>query len=178
MTLQSKQVKQITMSRYRDKTNARPAHRHLRTIVHRLTTLLIALVIVSHPVAAKEFTKELTWDDLIFEGFSLEVAPVNEELDGKMVKIPGYVVPLEMDGEMVSEFLLVPYAGACIHTPPPPTNQIVHVIAAEPFKSMMHRQPVWSTGLIKINKSVSSVGYYSAESSYQMTGAEVKVYGQ
>lgn len=54
-------------------------------------------------------------------------APLVTELDGKRVRIPGYGVPLDGDAERVRTFLLVPYFGACIHTPPPPRNQIVLV---------------------------------------------------
>lgn len=43
------------------------------------------------------------------------------ELDGKTVRIPGYALPLEHDGTAVTEMLLVPYVGACIHVPPPPS---------------------------------------------------------
>ena len=52
---------------------------------------------------------------------------VVEELDGQTVRIPGYLLPLELIGDRVNEFLLVPYVGACIHVPPPPLNQIVSV---------------------------------------------------
>jgi hypothetical protein len=48
-------------------------------------------------------------------------APVVEEFDGQLVRIPGFVVPLESDGKTISEFLLVPYFGACVHVPPPPS---------------------------------------------------------
>jgi uncharacterized protein len=57
-------------------------------------------------------------------------APVNVDLDGKPGKLAGFVVPLDNTQEGIREFLLVPYFGACIHTPPPPANQIVHVVAA------------------------------------------------
>ena len=53
------------------------------------------------------------------------------ELDGKPVVMPGYALPLEYAGTKVTEFLLVPWVGACIHTPPPPANQIVHVVVDE-----------------------------------------------
>ncbi|MBB1385009.1 MULTISPECIES: DUF3299 domain-containing protein [Pseudoalteromonas] len=54
-------------------------------------------------------------------------APIVKELNGQSVSLPGFVVPLEGDSEVITEFLLVPYFGACIHVPPPPPNQIVHV---------------------------------------------------
>ncbi len=55
------------------------------------------------------------------------VGSVRQELNGSQVKIPGFVVPLEGDEEKITEFLLVPYFGACIHVPPPPPNQIIYV---------------------------------------------------
>ena len=54
-------------------------------------------------------------------------APVVHELDGQKVRLPGFVVPLDFEDTEISEFLLVPYFGACIHVPPPPSNQIVYV---------------------------------------------------
>ena len=59
---------------------------------------------------------------------------LNEELLGEDIEIPGYALPLEFNGFMVTEFLLVPYAGACIHTPPPPSNQIIHVSSPQGFE--------------------------------------------
>lgn len=57
-------------------------------------------------------------------------APVRHELNGMRVKIPGFVVPLDTAlNNNVKEFLLVPYFGSCIHSPPPPSNQVVHVIS-------------------------------------------------
>ncbi len=57
-------------------------------------------------------------------------APVVKSLDGQQVKLPGYIVPLEVNEEgRTTEFLLVPYYGACIHVPPPPPNQIVHIFS-------------------------------------------------
>lgn len=54
-------------------------------------------------------------------------APLVQSLDGTRVRLPGYGVPLDGDQAEVRTFLLVPYFGACIHTPPPPRNQIVLV---------------------------------------------------
>lgn len=58
---------------------------------------------------------------------SLASAPVVDAMNGRMVSIPGFVVPLEGEGQSVDRFFLVPYFGACIHVPPPPSNQIVDV---------------------------------------------------
>ncbi len=71
---------------------------------------------------------------------------LNSLLDGQTVRLPGYVLPLEITGKKVTEFLLVPWVGACIHTPPPPPNQIVYVKADVPFEVTSLFAPVWVTG--------------------------------
>jgi len=58
---------------------------------------------------------------------TLASAPVVDDMNGRMVSIPGFVVPLEGVGDVVDRFFLVPYFGACIHVPPPPSNQIIDV---------------------------------------------------
>jgi len=58
---------------------------------------------------------------------TLASAPVVDSMDGRMISIPGFVVPLEGVGDVVDRFFLVPYFGACIHVPPPPSNQIIDV---------------------------------------------------
>jgi len=79
-----------------------------------------------------------------------ENAPVVAALDKKMVKLSGFLVTLEGDGISVSEFLLVPFLGACIHVPPPPSNQIVLVrTAARPFKVKQIFEIVTVTGRLR-----------------------------
>jgi hypothetical protein len=74
------------------------------------------------------------------------VAP---ELDGKKIRLAGYLLPLEMSGTLVKEFLLVPYFGACIHVPPPPPNQIVHVaMQGEGYSSDRLFDPISVTGVL------------------------------
>ena len=53
------------------------------------------------------------------------------KFDGQLVRVPGYIVPLEDFQAQTSRFLLVPYVGACIHSPPPPPNQIVAVVMVD-----------------------------------------------
>jgi hypothetical protein len=74
------------------------------------------------------------------------------ELSGKTIRMPGFVLPLEFEGKKVSEFLLVPWVGACIHTPPPPPNQIVHVVARAPFESKGMFEAVTVTGLMNVKQ--------------------------
>jgi len=58
-------------------------------------------------------------------------APVVDKLNGQTVRLPGFVVPLDFEARKITEFLLVPYFGACIHVPPPPANQLVYVKSDE-----------------------------------------------
>jgi hypothetical protein len=74
----------------------------------------------------------------------------NPELNGKQLRMPGYALPLEYDGKKVTEFLLVPWVGACIHTPPPPPNQIVLVDLAGGYEVKSRFEPVWVTGTMAI----------------------------
>lgn len=86
-------------------------------------------------------------------------APVVEALDGRRVKLPGFVVPLEGDGEKVSEFLLVPYFGACIHSPPPPSNQIIYVRAgAAGGKVRRLFDTVWVVGRLSAEYQANDIG--------------------
>jgi hypothetical protein len=89
-------------------------------------------------------------------------APLREELNGKYVKIPGFVVPLEGDADNITEFLLVPYFGACIHVPPPPSNQIVYVKFSEGVPIDNLYDAIWVTGILSTNGwkgDIASVGY-------------------
>jgi uncharacterized protein len=82
---------------------------------------------------------------------------IDASLDGKLVRIPGYLLPLEFSGTRVTEFLLVPWVGACIHTPPPPRNQIVHVKSTKPFEMSGMFDAVWVTGRMTASGSRKSV---------------------
>ena len=79
------------------------------------------------------------------------------ELDGHVIKLPGYVLPLDFEGTLVRSFLLVPYVGACIHVPPPPPNQIVHVQLKQGFESKELFAPVWVTGRISAGMDKTSL---------------------
>lgn len=84
---------------------------------------------------------------------------VVEELDGKVVRIPGFVLPLEyaVSGH-VSEFLLVPYFGACIHTPPPPPNQLVYVTAEKPANLSQQWDAIWAVGVLRTKSHINDLG--------------------
>ncbi len=147
--------------------------------------------------------REIEWDDLIpkgwdpmaaFKGLNMSrlkdsdpkaiealekmkaawaEAPVEPSLDGKRVKLAGFVVPLERKGDAVLELLLVPYFGACIHTPPPPANQVVHVILKKPAQGLKMMDAFWVSGTLSLQHGDSSLGIYG----YRMTGERLDPYG-
>jgi hypothetical protein len=89
-------------------------------------------------------------------------APVVKQFDGKRVRVPGFIVPLEGDAVRVTEFLLVPFFGACIHVPPPPSNQIVHVTFPQGVETASIYDAVWVTGIFSSegwSGEIATVGY-------------------
>jgi len=105
----------------------------------------------------------------------------NAELNGKVVRIPGYLLPLEFEDKKVVEFLLVPWVGACIHEPPPPANQIVHVKLNKGFDigDDMYT-PVWVNGVMKTEKNNPELSFVDGKQnidvSYVMHAEEVEIY--
>ena len=85
-------------------------------------------------------------------------APVNKALIGQAVRIPGFVVPLEETKDGMKEFLLVPYFGACVHSPPPPANQIIHVLPKSAAKGLRSMDAVWITGTLANTTTESYMG--------------------
>lgn len=153
------------------------------------------------PAASKEF-KEVTWEALVpkhwdpaklFKGLDLDKledsdpramealeklrqawneAPTEPSLNGARIRIPGFVVPLDAQRGQLKEFLLVPYFGACIHTPPPPANQIIHVVASKPLKNVQIMDAVWVNGTLGTGRIDTEFGI----SSYQMKAEAVTPY--
>ena len=80
------------------------------------------------------------------------------ELDGQSVRIPGYTVPLDFGADAeITEFLLVPYYGACIHAPPPPPNQTIYIKTDKPIKLRDLSQAVWVEGVLTSQKQTSDL---------------------
>ena len=163
--------------------------------------LLAALLALAAPFAAAD-VRELQWSDLIpadappppppvamhdlsqlADALAAEAGPaaaqqspaepVVKELDGVQVKLPGYIVPLEVgeDGR-VTEFLLVPYFGACIHVPPPPSNQIVHATSELGVKVDELYQPFWIEGPLKVEHASSEL----TDAGYRMEAQKIYLY--
>ncbi len=105
---------------------------------------------------------------------------VNPALDGRLVRMPGYLLPLEFSGKDVSEFLLVPWVGACIHTPPPPPNQIVHVKADKPVGNVSMFMPIWVTGRLSTKATRTNLylvdGASDIHAGYSLRATEVEPY--
>lgn len=100
-------------------------------------------------------------------------APVVKALDGQLIKLPGYIVPLDVTEEgRVTEFLLVPYYGACIHVPPPPPNQIVHVKTELGVMMDNLYQPFWIEGPLRVENTSTDL----AEAGYQMDASKIYPY--
>ena len=91
-----------------------------------------------------------------------DAAPTESSLAGARIKLPGFAIPLENKGGKISEFLLVPYFGACIHSPPPPANQIIHVVSKKPLANLHSMDTVWVSGTLSLqyaNTPWGSAGY-------------------
>jgi uncharacterized protein len=101
-------------------------------------------------------------------------APVNPKMENQAVRIPGYVVPLDDAQAGLKEFLLVPYFGACIHTPAPPSNQIVHVVPRSVAKGFRSMDTVWVSGTLKAAKSDTAMGV----SGYRLDAVIVEPYAE
>ena len=118
----------------------------------------------------------------IIEKREAAASAVNEDIVGTSVRLPGYVLPLKFKDRKAVEFLLVPTVGACIHTPPPPANQVVHVVYPEGFEVNGLFRPVWITGIMLAQSSVQDVGYVDGQApvsvSYSMQPVLVEKYGE
>ncbi|SEQ43292.1 hypothetical protein SAMN03080615_01529 [Amphritea atlantica] len=103
---------------------------------------------------------------------ALSSAPVVKEMDGRMIRIPGFVVPLVEEGQSVTEFFLVPYFGACIHVPPPPSNQIIHVTFEPGVNVENLYDAIWVVGKLSVETTIHQMG----TSGYTMDAFKIEAY--
>ena len=97
----------------------------------------------------------------------------NTQLEGRLIRLPGYVVPISQDDKgRVTEFFLVPYYGACIHMPPPPPNQVVYSVPAQPFAIKSLTTPYWISGPMKISSKTTRLG----AAAYTVSGSAIEPY--
>ncbi len=139
-------------------------------------------------VLAKPSPRVLDWADLSPTGEAVLLPPVVHsgpdagqpqgdfksipELDAELVRIPGFIIPLEFDDLDVVEFILAPYKGACIHVPAPPPNQLIHVKTDDPFPSAKLIQPVWVTGVLHTTQRETGL----AATGYSMRASQIDLY--
>ena len=156
------------------------------TMTRRETLLTLAALPalgVATPLVARS-ARQIGWADLIPPGvppaeivsegtvdaikdiwrpvFDENATRFNTALSGVNVRMPGYMLPLATSGSGVTEFILVPYAGACIHVPPPPPNQLVFVTTERPWNAQVMFEPVWVTGTLAIDPistNLADIGY-------------------
>lgn len=131
-------------------------------------------------LAIAEQVEDITWNDLLPDGATptlftgvvehnqaamsqpTQNAEVRSDLNGKTVRITGFVVPLDYTGTEITAFVLVPFIGACIHVPPPPPNQLILVSTETPFSSGGMYEPVTVTGMIgaaATQTQLADIGY-------------------
>jgi len=90
---------------------------------------------------------------------ALQSTAVREEFDGERIRIPGFIVPLAFDEtRMVSEFFLVPYFGACLHSPPPPPNQIIYGVSPGGISLDDIYYPFWLQGTLSAAVEETELG--------------------
>lgn len=145
-------------------------------------------------LAGAATARQIGWDDLIPPGVPYSEIigegvydeaqdtwlPVFDEnarrfvtdLNGARIRMPGYMLPLETSGSGVTEFILTPYVGACIHVPPPPPNQLVFVTSERPWPSETLFEAIWVTGTIR----VSPISTNLAEIGYDMAADEIEAF--
>ena len=152
--------------------------------------------------SARTAYQEITWDDLIpkdwdamaaLKGINVarlrdgdpkaqealdklraawDAAPVVSTLENKRIRLAGFIVPLERKGDLVSELLLVPSFGACIHSPPPPANQTVHVVLKKPVAGLQTMDTFWINGTLKTARGESGFGVFG----YRLQGESMERY--
>jgi hypothetical protein len=143
-------------------------------------SLILVILFLLSSCSQTDDSKEIGWSDLIpFTSiFNPSDVKFNKSLNGKVVKIPGYLIPLHYEAQEIKEFMLVPYIGACIHVPPPPANQLVYVISDLPWENDFIWDPIWITGEISIGGQNTIISLnphetYQANAGYEMVAHEI-----
>jgi len=138
------------------------------------------LTATDHALLKEDF-KELK--PLIVEIETFEKKRISEmipSLQGQVIELSGYLLPLKLKGKLVTEFLLVPVIGACIHVPAPPPNQMVVVQYPAGFAQGDLFAPVTVVGKLAIKSAKANLaladGAADVEVGYQMLASEVRAY--
>ena len=164
-------------------------------MLNRRSALMLLSGALATPKTALAATpREITWDDLLPVGvpyseiigegeldevndtwnpiYDENATKLNESLDGSYIKMPGFIIPFDIGVKGVTEFMLVPYTGACIHMPPPPANQLVMVNAKTPWPSDDLWNPVWVIGMMRMQLQTTDLG----QTGYAIVADQMEVY--
>lgn len=96
---------------------------------------------------------------------------LNSQIEGKIIELAGFMVPIDAKSSDVRQFLLVPEAGQCVHVPPPPLNQTLLVDTSDfPTERRDLYEPIIVTGKI----TVGSQSFDIADSGYSLTNVTIK----
>ena len=143
-------------------------------------SLILVILFLLYSCSQTDDSKEIGWSDLIqlTSIFNPSDVKFNKSLNGKVVKIPGYLIPLHYEAQEIKEFMLVPYIGACIHVPPPPANQLVYVISDLPWENDFIWDPIWITGEISIGGQNTIISLnphetFQANAGYELVAHEI-----
>lgn len=109
-----------------------------------------------------------TWNPI----FDANATKVNEDLSGAYIRMPGYIVPLEMSAAGTTAFILVPYVGACVHTPPPPPNQLVYTTIDQPWPVDDPWNAVWVTGTMQTQLRSTGI----AQTGYALAAEKIELF--
>ena len=171
------------------------SHDRYRSFFSRRSVLAAGLATAVCPRAAlAKRAREIGWDDLIPPGvpyseiigegyldeqndiwlpqYDKNARKLNRKLNGAYVRIPGFIIPIDLTASGVTRFILVPYVGACIHTPPPPANQLILVSTKNPWPSSKLWDPVWVTGRLSTQLQNTDL----AETGYALAAEQIDAY--
>lgn len=149
-----------------------------QVFVHLLAVLICLML--GGTAAADD--RVITWDALLAGGDTgpgsvPEPAPA---IAGGPVRIPGHMLPLETDERGVTEFLLVPWVGACIHAPRPAADQMIHVSVPEGTEIRDLFATVWVDGEIRVQPGEYDLflvdGSQIVPATYAMTADSISDY--
>ncbi|QIE42071.1 DUF3299 domain-containing protein [Rhodobacteraceae bacterium SC52] len=105
-----------------------------------------------------------------------EATGVTDRYLEREVLVDGYVLPLRAGEGRVHSFLLVPWVGACIHTPPPPPNQMIRIDVPEGIEIDKTFHAIRLRGVLAHEPTVSNLflvdGTRLVEASYMLHDAQ------
>ena len=158
----------------------------------KLVASIAAIAAVPHMAWAEDYI-DLKWTDLVPTGQPV-IPPIFQELlqhdqapvssqqptsqgvrtdwNNQLVRLPGFIVPIDYSGTGVTAFILVPYVGACVHVPPPPANQLVFVTTDIPYEGTGLFEAVNVAGMF----GTASMSTELADIAYALSADQIEPY--